>query len=226
MSVAFRAAASDHSNAKSVSKPTGTASGDLLILAVTHYDNLSATVTPPSGFTSIISEVSSFFGDNLTRTEVFWKIAGGSEGSSYSVTISDGGWTELIVAAYTGADGTTPIDTSSKVHINDSSTTTLTIPGVTAARDGSVAFATAAGYSANAWTTPSGFTGRDTGTTTFKMWDEAVNAGATGNVVSTSSGLTGNGILVILQPPGAGAVSNSPISAADRMVRRNTLLRM
>lgn len=73
-------------------KPTGTASGDLLILQLTEVEtsgNPLLTFTPPSGWTLIRTDGTSL----LTRScqsAIYYLVAGSSEPSSYTATISGG----------------------------------------------------------------------------------------------------------------------------------------
>lgn len=131
MAVAFRAAGtlgtSTGGAATVVSYPAGVASGDLLLLQM--IVPVSQTVTTPSGWTVVLGPVdTSTYGN---RCYVFRKIAGGSEPSSVSVTISSGNGAG-IMSAFTGVDGTTPIDVSaSATTATGGSTPNLVSPSVT-----------------------------------------------------------------------------------------------
>lgn len=63
-------------------KPGGVSSGDELYVAVTYYDT-SASVTPPTGFSAVGSEVV----DGSTYMSVWKKSAGGAEPSTYTFTL-------------------------------------------------------------------------------------------------------------------------------------------
>ncbi|GGR51944.1 hypothetical protein [Streptomyces roseolus] len=85
-----------------VTKPTGTASGDLLTAFVT--SNYQA-VTPPAGWTEIGD-----YGIETFRVHVFRKVASGSEGSSYTFTVPSSATLLCQATAWRGVDNTTPID--------------------------------------------------------------------------------------------------------------------
>jgi hypothetical protein len=88
----------------SVAKPTGTAAGNLLIAALAVDGNTGATLTA-SGWT-LLSRLTS--GSNV-GVGVWWKIAGGSEPTTYTLGWSGSheayGW----IMRFTGAHATTPL---------------------------------------------------------------------------------------------------------------------
>jgi hypothetical protein len=119
------ATASDASNTATtitVTKPTGTASGDLLV-AVVALRLTGASITPPAGWTLIASG-----GASSITLATYWKIAGGSEPSNYTFTTTAGRQAAGI-ARITGANMTTPVD----VHSSASGTagTSLVAASVT-----------------------------------------------------------------------------------------------
>ena len=97
MTIVVRASATavgSLTNPHTVSKPTGTAEGDLLILQV--VNSTVATITPPAGFTLIP-------GAEITSAPVhalYWKVAGASEPASYDVGHTSGVCALGIVAMY------------------------------------------------------------------------------------------------------------------------------
>jgi hypothetical protein len=116
MAVAYQSteATSDSSTSPSVSKPTGTAAGDLLIAVFDLFRWTSSTLpsvsSAPSGFT-LIGTVTSQSGTDSLRQSVYYRIADGTEGSTFSGTTS-ADWTGFFVHRFTGAHATTPINTS------------------------------------------------------------------------------------------------------------------
>ena len=92
-------------NASSVSatKPTGTASGDLLIGIFTCN---AQNATAPSGWAQIHDKTIETF-----RCQIFYKVAGGSEPSSYAFSVPDVAPLVLSISAFRNCDPTTPIDT-------------------------------------------------------------------------------------------------------------------
>jgi len=122
------------------------ASGDALIAVVSTQDKSgTSTVATLAGWTAVTHVVSPSNGGFFSETYVFWKIAGGSEPSSYTWSAGTQG------TSYTGIDGVTVTysGTASSSIINSfasatSTTTTLTIPALTETfQSGEVYIATA-----------------------------------------------------------------------------------
>lgn len=90
-----------------INKPTGTASGDLLIAVIGGTKS-----TTPSGWTQLADVDTG--SSSVGHAYVYYKIAGGSEPSSYTFnqTGSSSFYSPGAIVAYRGADGTTPIDTT------------------------------------------------------------------------------------------------------------------
>lgn len=98
------------------SKPAGTAAGDLL-LAFAGDVNLGA-ITSPGGWTEIIE------GNGFT---VAYKIADGSEGSSFTFGLAD----IVVIHRITGNAATSPIDVHGSAHNGASAAPHATAPSVT-----------------------------------------------------------------------------------------------
>jgi PKD repeat protein len=136
MPIAFRAAGSIAANASgtpSIPYPAGIAAGDLLII---HYAVATATVTPttPSGWTKLFGPVNMAGGGNNNKGYLYYKVAAGSE--TGTLTFANTGASNYavgIMAAYTGCDATTPIDTSATANLATTGTTG-TCPSVTTTR--------------------------------------------------------------------------------------------
>jgi hypothetical protein len=129
MAVAFRAAGTfveaTGSN-PAITYPAGVATDDMLVMQFAL--NPGGTATTPSGWTKLFGPTNTSGGGNPCY--LFYKIAGGSEPSTVTVTVSA---TQAagIMAAYTGVDGTTPIDVSATATLSTSGGTTATTPSVT-----------------------------------------------------------------------------------------------
>ena len=82
----------------SITKPTGTTSGDLLVLVLLGRNSGFSTKAVPSGFTTLDRPSGNFM-------QVAWKAAGGSEPSSYSQDVP---WSAALIRIST-ANITTPI---------------------------------------------------------------------------------------------------------------------
>lgn len=110
MSIGFRAAANAPFDTagtdRTVGKPAGTVAGDLLIGLFGTIGG--GTITVPSGWTPIFTDN----GSSSNRVSAAYLVAGASEPSSYtaSVSIAAKGWS--WVGAYTGVDTAAPVDTS------------------------------------------------------------------------------------------------------------------
>lgn len=83
-------------------KPTGTASGDVL-LALFTSNNQNAS--PPSGWSEVFDDVTEVF-----RCQMFYKVAGGSEPANYAFTVGSNAPLVLVVSAWRGVDTADPFD--------------------------------------------------------------------------------------------------------------------
>jgi prepilin-type N-terminal cleavage/methylation domain-containing protein len=113
-----------------IPKPTGTVSGDLLIAAVSVDTDVLASIAPPAGWTLILKDT---YSPQITLG-VWYKKAGGSEGTSYTFTWTGSkrayGW----AMRFSGQDPTNPINgtpTTSK----GSGSATPSCPSVTTTVD-------------------------------------------------------------------------------------------
>jgi hypothetical protein len=88
-----------------LTKPSGTASGDLLIAHIVVTNGTD--VAPPDGTWTPISEVT----NGSTYDAAFWKVAGGSEPADYTFgNTSSGDRAAGAMCRISGADGTTPVN--------------------------------------------------------------------------------------------------------------------
>jgi hypothetical protein len=109
-----------------VTKPTGTAQNDLILL-VCSCNAGAQTITPPAGFTPAGSTQSCTDGTSA----VFYKVAGGSEPATYTVVYSDGA-NSTGCYVYRGASTSTPIDVATQAVYNIAASGTITISTPTA----------------------------------------------------------------------------------------------
>ena len=106
-----------------VDKPIGTVSGDLL-LACIGWEYSSKTPVPPSGWTL----VQSFTGSGKSAA-IYYKVATGSEPSTYTWGLSSSGDSFIVhIARYLNIDNDNPINASAKTQGNS---TTAVAPSVT-----------------------------------------------------------------------------------------------
>lgn len=105
-----------------VNKPTGVEEGHLLLAAITTND---ANCTPPAGWTE--------FNDAGTtiRTQMFWKLADGSEGADFTFSFSGGRPICGTITAWSGVHQTTPISGVATATVNAGAAEPQTTPSVT-----------------------------------------------------------------------------------------------
>lgn len=101
-------------------KPTGTASGHVLLAEVVYTG--SPTVTEPAGWTLITTHTAT----GLTA-KYYYKLAGGSEPSAYTWNFSVSTNAAIVVAAYSGCNAAHYIDGYNVSHTD--SGTAMTAPG-------------------------------------------------------------------------------------------------
>lgn len=97
------------STSLTITKPTGTASGDLLVAQIV-WDVSTGNPTAPSGWT-LLNKSSQFDGGVQMSQAIYYKEAGGSEPSNYTWTINASATTGCGgIARVTGADNTAVSD--------------------------------------------------------------------------------------------------------------------
>jgi hypothetical protein len=158
-----------------VSKPTGTAEGDLLYVHVSNFAT-DGTFSAPDGSWTKVGEVSTT--DAIQAT--FYKIAGASEPTSYTFTYSGtSNQPRNGCARISGADQTTPADTTHST--NTGSSTTAVGLSITTATDGAMLLLTCRARLAATQTAPSGMNHTINGSR-WSMYDQIITtAGATGD---------------------------------------------
>lgn len=109
-----------------IAKPTGTAEGDLLIVAL--IDDAAGNPTLPDGWT-LIQDIES----SSSELTVAYKVAGASEGSDYTFA-GTGCEIRGIISRFTKSGGTWDIEASSEAA-ETTATTTITTASVTATDD-------------------------------------------------------------------------------------------
>jgi len=116
------ASASSNETSLDVSKPGGTAAGDLLIAALATDGDSAPSFTPPAGWTQVSVGTSA---NTKVSLGVWWKIATSSEPSQYNFTWSGGeeayGW----ISRFTGHDPSSPILYDNGTLTNDSTSTPI-----------------------------------------------------------------------------------------------------
>lgn len=181
-------------------KPAGVASGDLLVIFVA-VARADAVVDVPSGFTLIdaVDNGSQF----VAELRAFWKIAGGSEPSTYSVSCTAGMAISAIVGAWRGVDQTTPVPTHASVSLTSS--TSILCPSVTAATSDTALicfYADIDGQSTATYTPAAGMTNR----ILYRSSNAGVPLAVDGQSIS-ATGATGTRTATASASHGWGAIS-------------------
>jgi len=195
---AFRSA-STVTNGTTVSKPSGVVSGDLL-LATLEVDEDPAPVSAPSGWTLLQDTVGAGGTGNAFHTQVWWKLAGSSEPSSYTWVVSGGPWVDIGLLAYTNVNQSSPIDVSGG---RDAGTTsTPTTPAVTTSGSNEMVVALFVNFDSGSWTAGSGMTRRYNFDSNEAQDVLQAGAGSTGTKTATISviGPTTADIVVLRGP--------------------------
>lgn len=176
---------------------TAPSQNDLIIVVIAGTSistNLVTSLAAPSGFTEAAE-------NNTINIYVAYKVAGASEGTSYSFTNNSGG--TLTFSGYVAVYRNAAWDTIGVASLANQS---VTVSGITVASNNSLLLiygrSTATGTNFN---TPSGFTDlyeeSDATAPSIYVGTKSVNSGATGNVTfSNSSGANIRGILFAIKP--------------------------
>lgn len=178
-----------------VPKPTGTAAGDVLVVAVAARGGV--TIAAPLGWTPIVSRLS---GD--LRTSTFAHAAGGSEPASYRFTLSAKTSAAAVMSSYLGA--ILPVTTSDG---GTGSGATITAPSVSPATGGVLvgAFGIATGATidppAGMLETLQAILGTGKAKASVEMADQVVPAGASGSRSALAAkGAPNAGLVLVLIP--------------------------
>ena len=123
------ASASSTTTSVAVTKPTGVASGDLVI-GVARANNASAMSS--TDFTTEVFDLDAVGGYRLA---LYYKIAGGSEPASYTFTGTASNNMDAAVIRVSGADTTTPFDTHGTLEDSSEADSTCNAPAITTAGD-------------------------------------------------------------------------------------------
>jgi hypothetical protein len=212
--IAFRSASSGSAGSGvltlSIGKPAGTVQGDVMVASIAVRPE-TATITPPSGWTLVrrLDNASSV----ANSLAVYYKVAGASEPSSYSWSLSTSTGSAGGIAAFSGVDTSNPIDIengqntpSGLSHATPSISTTVADAMLVASF----------GFSSSAtWTPPTGMTEaydaasatvpNGAGEAVTAAYATQASAGATGTKTATASNDAdvGNAHLLALRPASA-----------------------
>lgn len=206
------------STTTTITKPTGTTTGNLILIAVGTLSQ-TATVTV-SGFTTRVTSTSYVAGDPQ-RLTVLERISDNSEGASFTISTSGGCQLAALVVRVTGLDTASPYQTSAAANSNGNYIREHNFPTVTTTSANEFLLGLLSGRNALDSTTISGWT---LGTSTGGLYvytNTASSAGATGVTnfnQSTTYDLWASGV-VAYNPP----VSTAPITLIAGRYTRGTV---
>ncbi|MFC5996960.1 hypothetical protein ACFQE5_22370 [Pseudonocardia hispaniensis] len=234
MAIAVRATSTQWGEGVSsvnVTKPTGTTSGDLLV-AVQFCDYSASTgsaMTAPAGWTQAGSTASTPGGSFHPVGKVWYKVAGGSEPSSYTFGSSSSSSSVISVLALSGADTSTPIRVVPSWSTGSAGTSHVapSIPVGSGQADGDLLLCAAASdyYDSgrgNSYSPPSGMTERTDISAQFTYTSVAslalTGTGATGTKTFTANRSSQDPYRSLSLVIAGGSIAKSgPVSATLRL---------
>lgn len=199
-SIALRAATSANNgsggSSLTISKPTGTASGDVLIAHIA-VQTAGNTITPPSGWNLIVRKDTS----SLLSTAAYWKLASPSEPASYQWSFGTAGEASGGIAGYTGVNNTSPVDASNAQYNN--STNNAYNSGVTTTQANDMLVYEVGIITVTTVNVPTGFaqewsTTSSTKTTSEMSQEIFSSAGATGQITTTDNDSNNSNITILI----------------------------
>lgn len=206
---AFRSGnAAQGNKAAVVNKPAGLAAGDYMVA----FAFSEAPVVPPDGWTTLQTFTPA---TSVLHSGVYGRLAGSSEPSSYTFTVTNGSAT---LGAWVGVDAATPVNVSA-LHRNGTASTTSSTPSLSTTM-GPTLLVLGAGVGTTGVQVPASSTRRVTNLLTSSevvLADEPFNStGATGSRGFThSASATSQAMAVALQPATPGSVALSWTATPD-----------
>lgn len=135
-----------------ITKPTGTASGDVLYCTISYFTSSAPTIGKPTGWVNVGTQTDgSSYGWAFFR-----KVAGGSEGANYQFTFSPNQNANGSIYCWQNVDNTTPEDATSQSH--NASANTVAINSVTPTVSGGIQLALMTNFNGPYNAAPSGWT--------------------------------------------------------------------
>jgi hypothetical protein len=172
----------------SVSKPSGTTAGELLMVGLVFEKGAGSVPSAPAGW----NWVQTITQGNNVGLATYWKVATASEPATYVFGLTNSPKWSIGISRVIGADPVSPIDAKGKLAGNKS--TTATAPSITTTVCNTLVMAFYANKRDAYWTAPAGTNelydapNTQQGLTSNMMaWYERPTAGATGNKNATSS---------------------------------------
>lgn len=201
--VGATSAGSANTTSQALNVPAGVAAGNILIAQIAVRGGSGTTITPPAGWTTILVNNSG----TIIRQGIYYRIADGTEPASYSFDISPQQRAAAAMVAYSGVDGTNPINASS-TRTNASSTSVIA-NGVTTTVADAMLVGLFAASRATSFTPPGGMTeqadqngGAGPNGAAVHIADQLLAAtGASGTRTATAANAAVNiGSLIALKP--------------------------
>jgi len=186
-------------NGTTVSKPAGVVAGDLL-LATLEVDEDPAPVSGPAGWTLLLDTVAAQGTGSAYHAQVWYRVAGASEPSSYTWTVSGSPWVDVGVLAYSNVNQASPIDVSSGRYVGV--TASPSTDAVTTTGTNEMLVALFINYNSGTWTAGSGMTQRYNFDSNEAQDALQASAGSTGarTATNSTSGPTTAQIVVLRGP--------------------------
>lgn len=142
-----------------ISKPTGTATGDVMVASIAVRPS-STTITPPSGSTwTVVQDTAYNSSGGDSHLVTYYRVVTAADASTTSYTWTFSGThsgTSGGIASFSGVDTASPI-VDSAVRTENNSTTTHKAPGINASA-GAMLITAHEFESSRTWTPPSGMT--------------------------------------------------------------------
>ncbi|MBP1663117.1 MAG: hypothetical protein H6Q19_257 [Bacteroidetes bacterium] len=213
-----------------LAKPAGLTAGDIMIVSIVKYNGSISDPTAPTGWTKI--DARGLCGSSYDRGAVFYRIANGSEGASFSFTIPgtvlSTTYAEGALIAYTGVDLLSPFDvTPGTITTPGAAATTVSPVGITTVSNNALVLML--GLSSSYYLNTCSFDSWSvtTSPSLTELYDllgaEVASVGAASGIKDTA-GATGNGtitlsllsyaggIILALRPKSPTITSFTPIS--------------
>jgi hypothetical protein len=172
----------------SVSKPSGTSAGELLVVGLVYEKGAGSTPSAPVGW----NWIQTITQGNNVGLATYWKVATANEPPTYVFGLTNSPKWSIGISRIVGADAVNPVDAKGKLA--GSKSTTATAPSITTTVCNTLVMAYYANKRDAYWTAPAGTTelydapNTQQGLTSNMMaWYERPTAGATGNKNATSS---------------------------------------
>lgn len=196
-------------------KPTGTLQNDLLLAHITtNTQNAFTTITPPGCWTLINQVDNPGNVNNMLRTATYRKFAGATEPANYQWQFSIPTYSVAAILAYSGVDGTSPINAQGGQF---SSGSPISTPSVTTTVANTTLVALFSSSTQSSFSIPSGMTTRYGDSSNFPSaigFDAAqAAAGSTGQKTTTGSGWL-NSHIVALTPVQSASSQNVTFAAS------------